>query len=113
MYSTEALHKETGIDWLDVSRAKATVIETFKCLQGLNPPNVCSLIKPYVPARTTRLGMGNNICCPIMRTRLGEIDFPWRAHCYWSVLPNELRSISSLPNFKDNIKTFNGFVHIR
>ncbi len=112
-HPTELLHTKTGIDWLDVERAKVTCIETFKCLNELNPPLVNALIIPYVPTRTTRLGHSNAICCPIVRTRLGEINFTWRAHQYWSILPTDFRVISSLNAFKESIKQFDGFTHFR
>ncbi len=112
-HPTELLHRETGIDWLDVERAKSTCIEAYKCLHDINPPAVCSLIKPYAPSRTTRLGVTNAICCPFTRTRLGETNFPCRAHHYWKILPENIRTNPSLNGFKDSIKKFVGFTHVR
>ncbi len=111
-HSTELLHSKTGVEWLDIERAKTTWPETFKCLNELNPPRVNAQIVKYVPIRTTRLGESNAICCPIARTRMGEVNFPWRAHQYWSILPVNLRGITSLNAFKDSIKQFNGFTHV-
>ena len=48
--STEQLHTKCKVDWLDVGRAKLTCIEAYKCLHGLNPPEVNNLVSYYNPA---------------------------------------------------------------
>ena len=105
-YPTEARH--TGIQWLEVEHAKTTCIETFKCIQQLNPPAVNSLVKPYVPSRSTHLGESHSTCCPVTRTKFGKTNIPNKAYCYWSVLPVDLRTITSMNEFKTSIKQFDG-----
>ena len=112
-HPSKQLHTKTGIDWLDVKRAKMTCVETYKCLHELHPQSVNSLSSAYAPVRPTRLGLLSAICCLSTRTRHGEINFPWRAHHYWSTLPNDLHAIPAFNAFKDNIKKFGGFIHLR
>ena len=45
-FPTAKLHEDLDIDWIDVSMQRTTCVDIYKCLNVLNPVNMCNHIKP-------------------------------------------------------------------
>ena len=79
---------------------------TFKCLNGLAPHYLSSLIESYVPSRSLRSGSQNLLKTKVTKFKtLGDKCFAFTAPCVWNKLPLELRSEHSIEIFKKKLKT--------
>ena len=78
----------------------------FKALNGLAPPYLSELLKPYTPSRSLRSADQRFLATP--RTRLkhrGERAFAVAAPKLWNTLPLHIRQTTSLCLFKTLVKT--------
>jgi len=80
---------------------------TFKALHGLAPPYISDLIHTYSPARTLRSSDTGLLRIP--RHKLSS--FGGRAFCtaaptLWNSIPQDIRDLSTLHEFKTHLKTY-------
>ena len=97
-----------SLHWLPVpARIKYKILLfTFKCIHGTAPAYLSQLIKPYQPARTLR--SADKLLLEKGKPRMkgyGDRAFQNCAPMLWNDLPHHIRCISSLDDFKSNIKT--------
>ncbi|PIK46400.1 putative lethal(3)malignant brain tumor-like protein 3-like [Apostichopus japonicus] len=99
----------SGLHWLSIRQRIAFKINllTFKCLHGLAPPYLTDLITRYNPCRSLRSSSQNLIKPPSRRPRTayGRRSFVEAAHTEWNILPQHIRTASSVDNFKTKLKT--------
>ncbi len=98
------------LHWLPIAKRiefKILLI-TFKCLNGLAPVYLSDLLTKYIPVRNLRSSSSNLLVKPraIRTLTYGERAFSSAAPTLWNNLPAGLRSITSLEQFKLNLKTF-------
>ena len=60
------------MEWLIVSRTKATCTELYKFLNGLGPSSIYSDVKPCESDRNLSSNANNNIVRPYMKTKFSE-----------------------------------------
>ena len=97
------------LHWLPVkSRIKFKLLTlVFKCLQGSAPVYLQELIQRYKPTRSLRSDSQNLLVQMRVRTKMfGDRAFARAAPELWNSLPQSLRDINSLEQFKSNLKTF-------
>ena len=79
---------------------------TFKCINGLAPSYLSSLVELYVPARNLRSSSKVLLKPKITNfKKLGERSFSFCAPNVWNKLPFSITSEKSLDAFKKKIKT--------
>ena len=79
---------------------------TFKCLNGLAPQYLSSLIEVYVPSRSLRSASKNLLRVKDTKFKtLGDRSFSFTAPLIWNKLPINLRTEKSIENFKKMLKT--------
>ena len=81
---------------------------TFKCLYGLAPPYLSSLIEWYKPGRQN-LRSADKLLLKVKKTKsvtLGEKSFSFSSPKVWNELPMYIRCETSLDLFKSKLKTF-------
>ena len=78
----------------------------YKCLHGVGPEYLASLLHGYRPARSLRSMHKNLLVVPQARTRFyGERAFSIYGPKTWNALPIGLKDSPSLTTFKRNLKT--------
>jgi len=60
----------------------------------------------YEPSRFLRSSTQHLLSVPFCNTALGNHRFSVAALLVWNSLPLDLRTVNSLPAFKNNLKTF-------
>ena len=113
MYSATALHNELDINWLDVNRKIACCSEVYKYVNGTGPSTLVDMLKEKPTGRSLRSDTNKLLRKPRTRTKMAENDFAIRAIGYWDTVPLEIRTESSLKNFKKRLKSENIFEHVR
>ena len=79
----------------------------FRCIQGSAPVYVQEIIQSYKPKRNLRSNSQNLFTQMRVRTELfGDRAFAKAAPELWNSLPQSLRDITSLDQFKSRLKTF-------
>jgi hypothetical protein len=80
----------------------------YKCMNGLAPNYMASLLKKYVPTRSLRSSNDTTLLIQYRpkRTSFGGRAFKFSAPHLWNTLPAPLREINSLSNFKTSLKTY-------
>ena len=97
------------LHWLPVQqriRYKLLLL-AFKCIHGLAPSYLCSLLQEYKPGRSLR--SSSQYLLKEKKGRLktyGDRAFSVAAPHLWNALPVELRSCRSVDCFKKSLKTF-------
>ena len=97
------------LHWLPVRRRieYKILLLTFKALNGLAPEYLCDLLQRHVPVRSLRSSNANYLVTPKVNTEtFGKRAFSFAAPFLWNNLPNEVRAISDINEFKSEIKTF-------
>ena len=97
------------LHWLPIkSRIKFKLLTlVFKCIQGSAPVYLQETITPYKPKRNLRSTSQNLLSQIRVRTKLfGDRAFAKVAPELWNSLPQSLRDITSLDQFKIRLKTF-------
>ena len=113
MYSTDTLHTELSIEWLDITAQKSLCTEMYKNVHGLNPPRNCSQVSWVTNDRVLRSGTNAELNIKRTRSKLGDMNMFIRGPKAWKQLPIGIRKSNNLLEFKNNLKGFNGFVHVR
>jgi hypothetical protein len=98
-----------GLHWLKIPERiefKISVL-VFKVLQGVAPLYLRQLVQIKKPNRSLRSSShGIFLLCPITKLRMTEGAFGVAAARTWNALPVEVRTSSTLQNFKTKLKTF-------
>ena len=78
----------------------------FKALHGINPLYLCELISPYQPRRALRSSDQLLLEQPAYKLKsYGSRAFSVCAPGLWNKLPLEIKSSTSVPEFKRRLKT--------
>ncbi len=78
----------------------------FKCVNSFAPEYLSNLLIMYTPPREgLRPRCAKTLVAPIPRTRYGERTFTYKAAVLWNGLPDGLRSLSTVTQFKRGLKT--------
>ena len=79
----------------------------FRCIQGSAAVYLQEILQPYKPKRNLRSNSHNLLNQMRVRTKLfGDNVFAKAAPELWNSLPQSLRGITSLDQFKSRFKTF-------
>ena len=80
---------------------------TYKSLNGLAPPYLKELLKPYTPNRSLRSSSKGLLESPrtVSTATYGERAFSISAPKLWNGLPQQIRNAESLATFKKLLKT--------
>ena len=79
----------------------------FRCIQGSAPVYLQEIMQSYKPKRNLRSNSQNLLTQMRVRTKLfGDITFAKAAPELWNSLPQSLRDITSLDQFKSRLTTF-------
>ena len=82
------------------------LLTTFKALQGINPLYLCELISPYQPRRALRSSDQLLLEQPAYKLKsYGSRAFSVCAPGLWNKLRLEIKSSTSVPEFKRRLKT--------
>ena len=98
-----------GLHWLPMNERVQfkVLVLVFKALHGLAPSYIQELIKPYTPRRALRSTSSLTVDVPVTRTKTyGDRSFSKAGAELWNKLPEDLRSIDTLGNFKGKRKSF-------
>ena len=78
----------------------------FKSKSGNYPSYISDLLVPYTPTRSLRSSSSNNFSIPRIHLKgFGERAFTFSGPSVWNALPQELKSCSTLGDFKKQMKT--------
>ena len=97
------------LHWLPIkSRIKFKLLTmVFRCIQGSAPVYLQEIMQSYKPKRNLRSNSQTLLNQMRVRTRLfGDRAFAKAAPELWNSLPQSLRDITSLDQFKSRLKTF-------
>ena len=92
-YSTEALHTELGIDWVDVTSKKSLCIEIFTCINNLTPTSNCDKIQFLDHGRNTRTKRQKCLQVPKTWTLLEDQNIFARVPHAWDTLPLDINEL--------------------
>ena len=112
-YSTDALHKELGIEWLDVQAKKSLCVELYKNANHLNRVRNCNKVEWVSHDRSLRSADKGNLVIKRTKTKLADMNMFIRGPQVWLTLPVEIKKSESLTSFKRQLRLYDGFVHIR
>ena len=106
---SNSLHGESGVAWLETTRAMSCCIEIYKLVNNIGPSNLCTEINPTVSDRILRSNakVKLNMHCP--RTKLGEGNLLYQDVKYWDMLDADIQHSKSLAIFKRRLKSNNTF----
>ena len=96
------------LHWLPIKeRIKFKLAVTvFKAINGLAPDYLSDLVAPYQPTRSLRSSDTNLLAIPKSNLVLiGDRPFRVAGPLVWNAMPNSLRDITNLPDFKKKLKT--------
>ena len=98
----------SNLHWLPVQKRIEfkILLFTFKALHGLAPGYIKDLITPYQPTRSLRSQNLSFLRKPISRTKsFGDRSFAYAAPHLWNKLPQHIRTLEDLDEFKSSVKT--------
>ena len=95
------------LHWLPVHHRVQFKMLTLvhRCLNDMAPGYLSDTLQRYKPARALRSEKTKTLVLPRTRTRYGNRAFSCAGPELWNALPEDLRSIQSLPLFKSRLKT--------
>ena len=101
---TPALH---DLKWLpiDLQLLYRGTVMTFKCINDLAPPYLCSKFKKRSAIHHQSTPNSDTLNIPLFRTTSGQRSFSYRGVKIWNNLDKELREITSLHHFKRRLKS--------
>jgi hypothetical protein len=92
---------------IGVLRMRQTAVQVFKILKGFSPPIPPTYFEPYVQQYETR--SVNNLVLPRYHNiKYGKQSFKYMGAFIWNSLPNDMKSIENLSDFKKQIKDWSG-----
>ena len=95
------------LHWLPVQQRIQfkVLLLVFKCLNGLAPSYLSSLLKYYTPTRHLRSAAKKNLVEPSLGLKtFGDRAFSKIAPRLWNALPSDIKSIESVTSFKSALK---------
>jgi hypothetical protein len=92
---------------IGILRMQQTAIQVFKILKGLSPPIPATYFEPHVKRYDTR-SINNLILPRYHNIKYGKHSFKYMGAFIWNSLPNNLKSIENLADFKKQIKDWSG-----
>ena len=98
---------------LDIERCKSTCIEVFKNIHRKGPDNLRDIIQQNEPVCHTRSGETLMPVCPRTKMQLRDMNSPVRSYHYWKKFFKKSDLLKKLPEFKTEIKQYQGFLHVR
>ncbi len=79
---------------------------TYKALNGLAPQYLSELLSHYCPSRPLRSQNSGHVIIPrILKSTAGGRSFFYLVHKLWNNLPNTVREVDTLCQFKSRLKT--------
>ncbi len=97
-----------NLHWLPVHKRidfKVLVL-TYQCVKGTAPEYLCDLVTEYHPTRSLRSSSQCQLVVPPSKMKtFGDRSFARVAADHWNSLPENLKSASSLAQFKRLLKT--------
>ena len=97
------------LHWLPIAKRIEfkILLLTFKAIHGLAPSYIQDMVHIHTPVRNLRSANS----CVLVRSKprlatYGEHAFTFAAHKLWNALPDDIRSISEIDNFKRVVKTY-------
>ena len=95
------------LHWLPIKSRFKLLTMVSRCIQGSAPVYLQEIIQSYKPKRNLRSNSQNLLNQMRVRTKLlGDRAFAKAAPELWNSLPQSLRDITSLDQFKSRLKTF-------
>ena len=85
----------------------------FKNVHGLNPVRNCDKVDWLVHDRPLHSNTQAELVIKRTRTKLGDQNMFCRGPKSWLMLPTDIRKLETLSGFRNAVKKFDGFVHIR
>ena len=105
--SYESLLDKVKLTTLHLSRLRTIATETFKCLHGLTPQYLQSLVK--IKNSKYNFRYENTLQVPRVRTtRYGKHSFRFEAVRVWNSLPSDMRTIDKYKDFVRLVRTWTG-----
>jgi hypothetical protein len=95
--------------WLPVNERISfkCLVLAFKCLHGYAPPYLSSLIERYNPPRTLRSSFSSDLAVPPGKPGLyGSRTFSRMGPRLWNDLPDNIKKMTELKNFKTLLKSY-------
>ena len=112
-FSTDALHADPGIDWLDVTVDKTLCIEMFKNVHAFNPVRNCEKVVWLSHERLLRANTQAELVIKKTNTKLGDHNMFCRGPKAWLSSPVAVRKVDILSGFRTAVKKHDGFTHVR
>ena len=98
-----------SLHWLPIKfriQFKIAVL-AFRHFEGTLPSYLSAVLYTYQPSRSLRSSSDKLLKIPRVNLKsAGERSFHFTAPAVWNSLPNSLRNISKLPQFKGQLKTY-------
>ena len=96
-----------SLHWLPICmRIKFKVLMIcFKCLNGLAPAYLSDLLELYTPSRSLR-NRNNLLKTKRSSSKSGDQCFSMYAPQLWNSIPDKLRNLNSLTDFRKSLKTY-------
>ncbi len=110
-FNTQRLHDQTEIKWLDVERMERCCVEAYRGLHNLSSCNVNNMFISLDNVRNTRSGSHVDFKGRLNRTKFADGNLANRCEQYWRELPLEVKALTKLNSFKNNVKRGNYFEH--
>ena len=108
--NTRGIDLVKRLQWMTVQQRidYFTIVQMFKCIHGLAPPYLCNsiLMECEVHTRITRSSNSMNVNVPSARTKMFESSFSYQGAVKWNALPEHLKRICTLDEFKSNLKGY-------
>ena len=83
------------------------LVYTYKCLSGLAPGYLTSMLTPYRPSRTLRSANDpTRLVCPSTKKSIGMSGFTYVAPHLWNDVPQHIREYPTVHSFKRQLKAF-------
>ena len=95
------------LHWLPVKERinYKILLMCFKCLKGMGPSYLTSMLVPYNPGRNLRSTDSGNLSIPRVRTsKYGERSFAFAAPSLWNCLKANVRNAKTVDSFKKSLK---------
>ena len=112
-YSTDLLHRELGIEWLDVQLNKSLCVEMYKHVHNMNPVHNYNKVKWVTHDRELRSADRTELVIRRTNTKLADMNMFVRGPTVWTRLPVEIRKMETLSGFKRQLRMIDGFTHTR
>jgi hypothetical protein len=95
------------LHWLPVAyRIKFKVVMlAYKAITTGKPIYLRKLLTPYEPIRALRSENKNLLKIPLVKSQIARRSFYYAAPVLWNNLPQYLRDISELSDFKNKLKS--------